>query len=428
MNKIIFFQKCSINNIYFLFFLLTSLIEIIIKYNNEVFRSHIDNQSNFSYYFSYRILNLYLSIICDFLMIIPFFIRKKILNRNKVNEKVEIKNSGINSFEKTETNQLIYNNTIIEHSNKRKKLIIINAIIIGTLDFFNIFSLMTYNIIFPSKLTYIYNFNSTIPLSIIFQFISSYLIFKTNFYKLQYFSLFLNTIVFIIIFIIDLINIIYNNSFDGYFLLFYSLSLIILSVEYAFSKKILLYGYISIYLLLVMRGFIKFILSIILSLIILLIKKEIFIDIGIFLKGTKNILFFFLNIFTYFFEVIFLWLIIDRFSPNYTPFALILKHISDYTIETIYDPEINFTNIMGWDIYFRIFLCIISFIGVLLHNQIIIINICGLGSDTKYFLDLKVESEQLYSDTEDPEILKRFETAIEFGDKSEKSEDDSIIV
>ena len=83
---------------------------------------------------------------------------------------------------------------------------------------------------------------------------------------------------------------------------------------------------------------------------------------------------------------------------------------------------------MGWDIYFRIFLCIISFIGVLLHNQIIIINICGLGSDTKYFLDLKVESEQLYSDTEDPEILKRFETAIEFGDKSEKSEDDSIIV
>ena len=139
-------------------------------------------------------------------MIIPFFIRKKILNRNKVNEKVEIKNSDINSFEKTETNQLIYNNTIIEHSNKRKKLIIINAIIIGTLDFFNIFSLMTYNIIFPSKLTYIYNFNSTIPLSIIFQFISSYLILKTNFYKLQYFSLFLNTIVFIIIFIIDLIT------------------------------------------------------------------------------------------------------------------------------------------------------------------------------------------------------------------------------
>ena len=46
----------------------------------------------------------------------------------------------------------------------------------------------------------------------------------------------------------------------------------------------------------------------------------------------------------------------------------------------------------------------------------------------KKFLDLKVESEQLYSDTEDPEILKRFETAIEFGDKSEKSEDDSIIV
>ena len=55
---------------------------------------------------------------------------------------------------------------------------------------------------------------------------------------------------------------------------------------------------------------------------------------------------------------------------------------------------------MGWDIYVRIFLYLILIIGVMIHNEIIIINICGLASDTKYFLDLKVEIEQLYSDTE----------------------------
>ena len=48
-----------------------------------------------------------------------------------------------------------------------------------------------------------------------------------------------------------------------------------------------------------------------------------------------------------------------------------------------------------------------------MHNQIIVINVCGLGSDTKYFMDLKVESEQLYSTTDNPEILKRFESQVE---------------
>ena len=47
--------------------------------------------------------------------------------------------------------------------------------------------------------------------------------------------------------------------------------------------------------------------------------------------------------------------------------------------------------------YVRIFLYIILTIGVLIYNEIIVINICGLASDTKYFLDLKVKNEELYS-------------------------------
>ena len=70
-----------------------------------------------------------------------------------------------------------------------------------------------------------------------------------------------------------------------------------------------------------------------------------------------------------------------------------------------------FENVFLWIIY------LILIIGVMIHNEIIIINICGLGSDTKYFLDIKVEIEQLYSDTDDPEILKRYETLDEMDDK-----------
>lgn len=73
---------------------------------------------------------------------------------------------------------------------------------------------------------------------------------------------------------------------------------------------------------------------------------------------------------------------------------------------------------MGWDLYFRIFLYLILIISVMIHNEIIIINVCGLGSNTKYFLDLKYNNELLYYETDAPEILERFETYIELDDKT----------
>ena len=61
---------------------------------------------------------------------------------------------------------------------------------------------------------------------------------------------------------------------------------------------------------------------------------------------------------------------------------------------------------------------LISFIGVMIHNEIIVINICNLGSDTKYFLDLQVESDEIFAKTDNPEIMKRYDSLIE----DEKSE------
>ena len=60
--------------------------------------------------------------------------------------------------------------------------------------------------------------------------------------------------------------------------------------------------------------------------------------------------------------------------------------------------------------YIRIVLFLFSLFGVILHNEIIVINICGLGSDTKYFLDKRLKSEAEYNNSDDPNILKRFET------------------
>ena len=71
----------------------------------------------------------------------------------------------------------------------------------------------------------------------------------------------------------------------------------------------------------------------------------------------------------------------------------------------------------------RIILYIISTIGVIIHNEIVVINICDLGSDTKYFLDKKVENEELFAKTDNPEILKRFETLEEMESINEESEE-----
>ena len=140
-------------------------------------------------------------------------------------------------------------------------------------------------------------------------------------------------------------------------------------------------------------------------------KRDVFIKIGFCLNGTEKILFNIGYIIAEFLESIFLWIIIDRFSPNHIPLVIILKEIIEFFVEKILSDSIH--DKKGWDLYVRLFLYLILFIGVLLHNQIIVINVCGLGSDTKYFLDLKVESEQLYSTTDNPEILKRFESQVE---------------
>ena len=228
---------------------------------------------------------------------------------------------------------------------KRKKYIIIYFIIIAFLDFLNYFIKWLYIIIFQKEL-FINDFNSITPLNIIFQFVSSYLILKIYFYKLQYFSLILNIIVFIIILIFDLIIIFYYSKFDGNAYLFFSFSLFFLSVEYSLGKKFILYGFISIYFLFMMRGLIKLALTAILTVIYFYTNKTHLINLSIWLRSIDLILLNISNIIVTFFEGIFLWIIIDRFSPNYIPLALIFKEISDYIV-IIITKDIIDSNVMG---------------------------------------------------------------------------------
>ena len=418
-TKKIIFQKCQFNNIYFLFYIIAYFINILIEHNLESDMSYFN-----SYILPIKILdNLYIYTISDFLALIPHFIRKKLVkNKNDNITNINIEDNNNNNNNNNNDLLLIYNDKKISVSNTKKKTILLYLLYVGIFDFLERFVLILYNIIYPDERMEFYVFSCLAPLENILQFICSYFLLKIRFHKLQYFSLFLNLGIFIIILIIDLINILEHNAFDGKIYFFYAVSFIFYSIEYSFGKKILIYGFVSMYLLIIIKGVIGLILVILFSLITLFVKIDIFSRIGFFFTEKKYIWLIIAKIFSDFFVTLFIWILIDRFSPNYLPFAILFNEVCKFILNLIYGLNID-DKTMGWDIYFRFFLYIISFIGVMIHNEIVVINICNLGSDTKYFLDIELEKEELLSKTNNPEIIQRYETLIDMESEDNNSKD-----
>ena len=413
MNKKIIFQKCNWNNIYFLLYIIMFFINLFIESFNYSIDLEVEDSEKYKYNLSQTILNLYLLNLSDFIAIIPYFIRKKLLRKK---EEPEVTISKIDENDNSETLSLIYTDNKLMEINKRKKKVVYYSILIAILDFLFEFSLILYNIIYPTQITATFTFSCTIPFEICFQFICSYFILKTHFYKLQYFSLFLNLVIFIILLILDIILSFEHELVDGKFYIFILASIIFYSIEYSYGKKLLLYGFTSVYLLLLLRGVFKLVLVVLLSIFLVIFKRDVFSGIKYFITGPKYALLVVSNIVGKFFLSLFLWLIIDRFSPNYFPLALIFHETFFFILDEIFEPGEN-----DWDIYLRIALYVISFIGVILHNEIVVINICNLGSDTKYFLDERFKHEELYINSDDPDILKRYETLLEMETKSERN-------
>ena len=135
MSKKIFFQKCNFNIIYYIFYLIAGVIDIIIKYNYYPIAFVQNKEKDAKYQLSFSILMLYASNISDFLSIIPYFIRKKKLKNNKENEKSQITDLSNEDEEQNKSSQLIYNDVKEVQSEKRKKIIIKYTIIIAILDF-----------------------------------------------------------------------------------------------------------------------------------------------------------------------------------------------------------------------------------------------------------------------------------------------------
>ena len=176
-----------------------------------------------------------------------------------------------------------------KYSITSKKAIILYCIFVGILGFIKKLSLILYTIICLDDQINLSVFNCAVPFETIFQFICSYFILKMHFYKPQQFSLFINLGIFIILLIIDLVNIFSGNPSDGKIYCFYIIEIFSYSFEFSLGKKILLFGFLSIYSLIIIKGFIGLILSLLFSLIMFFVKIDIFSKIKIYLIDTKCI-------------------------------------------------------------------------------------------------------------------------------------------
>ena len=410
MKKKIIFQKCNLNSIYFLSYILAYIISIFINYflyENEPIEIYSEA---FNFFIARGMLEIYCINLSDFIAIIPFFIRKKLVQSDNNNKKDERKlENDNNEHKEKEKIELIYNASIQSGSqiNPKKKLFYL--IIIAAFDFMKEFVFILYYIISKEKEFESYPFNFTVIFDIILQFVFSYLILKIHFERLQHFSLYLNVIILVIILSLDLVDILKEHIIkNGLIYIVSPFYLTFFCLEYVYGKKVILYGFISIYLLIIIKGVVKLIFVIVFSIIVLIVKKQIFVLFASYFLKAKCVLLIIGKIITNFFNALSLWIIIDKFSPNHTPLILIGEEICNFVADLI-GGHSKFKD-MKWHKYIRIVLYVISFIGVMLHNEIVVINICGLGSDTKYFLDMMVKEDEEYSTSDDPDILKRFET------------------
>ena len=78
MNKKVIFQKCNINYIYFLLYLISYALTFVIGSfvdKDEFLKADYINKEDNHFYLSYKLFQIYISNISDFMSIIPLFIR-----------------------------------------------------------------------------------------------------------------------------------------------------------------------------------------------------------------------------------------------------------------------------------------------------------------------------------------------------------------
>ena len=378
---IIIFRKFNLKHIYFICYALCTFIHGVLS--GFLYKGIYTISSNF--------YSMYITILSRFLSLIPYFINKSLTTSQKDKSKEKENNGDISDLEI----DYIYSDKESEYSKNLIKSIFKMCIFESLAE-----SLICifYFINDKPEATQKYSLQTFLIINAITQYIISHFVLDYTFYKHHYLSLAINFFCILIVFTIDIIEIIDRRISDYQYYIYVFIRILRL-IFYAcmdnYAKHTLYTEFLTPFSLMVNIAIIESIFLLIFSIPFIFIRTSdtneiIFVDFVQFLKGT-NLLFSLCILLTNFFFETFVLIIIDRFSPSHLPLGFIIYSFCNNIYKIIRNSISN--KEIGYFYYTNLVFYIILFIGAMIHNEIFIINKWGFNTNTKLFLDYKVNEE-----------------------------------
>ena len=358
----------NLNHLYFLLISIAFIVrQILLKYIYS-YKNINDKKESYNYFFEIFI-NTLSNLFAGFFICIS---KARTKSEKKGSDK-QINN--INSI------QLIYSDNYLPIN---LKVIFSRTFLIAISDLIAQFSFFLVDFLKDIDLEIKKKMYSLLIFKILFNYFFSRILLKTYFYIHHYLSLIINIICLIFLISIDTFNIIKDKNpiFDS---LIYILAFLFASISFSFEnsigKKALMQQYLNPYFIIFSRGLYESILLIIFSIPFFFIKDEnnktIFSSfINKINEFEKILLFILLGIATFIYNV-FIWIIIDKFSPNHFAMTQIIEALS---------RKIILYNEIGKNLLFsiiEIIICFVLIIGSFIHNEILVLNFCGLNKYTQ---------------------------------------------
>ena len=350
--KIITFQKFNLNHALFFGYLIFAFLRKIIT--TFLFEKTVPTSLYFFFMFN--------NILCYFVSIIPFLITLY--------------------FSKKKTNTTSLNKIVKTYYERKNKLIEVreSKIIFKYIFLVSIFGFLAEAIIFTfhflndkPEILSSYDLDSYLIFSSVTQYIVSYFVLKTYFYKHHYLSFIINSVGIIITLTIDTIQIVQKEiiSFQYYiYVILRFLRIIVFNFVNSFTKNALCFTFLSPYSLMLYKAIYETVFLLIYSIPFIFIRmsdfyvddESIFVGFKVYLTGIKLFFSFILFISDFLYSWI-LILIIDKFSPNHLALANILESLCN-TIYSIIKAE-HFI----WSQYIIFLIYIILFIAAMIHMK-----------------------------------------------------------
>ena len=286
--------------------------------------------------------------------------------------------------------------------------------ILSVFGFFSDAPMVLFNLLSDKVYNDLYKLGIYSILNAVLIYIFAYFILKIYFYRHHYLSFGINTICFLISLTIDIVKLItlrIDNINYYLYVIIRIIRLILICLLYCYSKKEFESSLLTPYSIIAFRAIFESIFMGIFCIPFAFIKikdfkseeKEIIFKVyGEYFTGIR-LLYTILMFINDYLGDIFMFQIIDKFSVSHAALAYTLDSFAGKLYQIIADNVAGKT--VSWEVYVNFCVYFLVFIGAMIHNEIFIINKCGLNEKTQLYLDDAFRKES----KDNEEILKHLD-------------------